>query len=216
MCPDDLECPDTRWDIVPSWLGQYQVRHCAQLTWNAVTPGETLCPADSECPDTRWDIVPSWLGIKGILFFTELIIVIPNFFLVAVCSSSPSPCSAGSYSLGSSTSCTACPAGYQCPNASATPEACGAGTYSLGSQTVCTGCPAGQACPSTTTATDAYACSAGKVLLLHLVFCVCVCVFFTLFAPCMPVQQVECCFCTLVFVWVFFLPCLFPVCLFCT
>ena len=129
-------------------------------------------------------------------------IVISNLFSVVVRSSSPSPCSAGSYSLGSSTSCTACPAGYQCPNASATPEACGAGTYSLGSQTACTGCPAGQACPSTTTATVAYACSAGRVLCLHFVL------FYFIFLPCfvprMPVLQAECCFCTLVFVCLFF------------
>ena len=87
-------------------------------------------------------------------------------------SSSPSPCSAGTYSLAGSTSCTACPAGYRCPNASANPEACSAGTYSLGSQTSCTECPAGQACPSITTATDAYSCVAGRVLLsvLHFFF----------------------------------------------
>ena len=131
-------------------------------------------------------------------------IVISNLFSVVVRSSSPSPCSAGSYSLGSSTSCTACPAGYQCPNASATPEACGAGTYSLGSQTACTGCPAGQACPSTTTATVAYACSAGRVLCLHFVAYACsagrvLCLHFVFLCMCVCV----------------FLPCLFPVCLFC-
>jgi len=42
----------------------------------------------------------------------------------------PSPCEAGTYSLGASANCTACDAGSQCTDATSAPSSCLAGQYS--------------------------------------------------------------------------------------
>jgi len=55
-------------------------------------------------------------------------------------------CPAGTYSLGMTTECTDCPAGYICPSIDTLADqvACDPGTYSTGRQTTCTACPAGK------------------------------------------------------------------------
>ena len=56
-------------------------------------------------------------------------------------------CNAGYYSIGSQSSCTACPQGYSCPfttNSLAVP--CASGKYSTGGLASCLTCPAGYQC----------------------------------------------------------------------
>ena len=73
-------------------------------------------------------------------------------------------CDPGTYSSGSQTSCTSCPAGSACPSTTqAVVDTCDAGTYSTGNQASCTPCPAGFACPNTDDNTM-NACAAGKLL----------------------------------------------------
>lgn len=62
--------------------------------------------------------------------------------------STPIACSAGTYSLGSNTTCTTCPAGKKCPNTDGTGiEDCPSGQYALAGSVTCTLCPRGYACP---------------------------------------------------------------------
>ena len=42
----------------------------------------------------------------------------------------------GSYSLGKATTCTACPAGSECPTTTNAPNACKDGSFSVGRQMV--------------------------------------------------------------------------------
>lgn len=110
-----------------------------------------------------WPTAPRMVGCGVIVHICmEISNILTDIQFSFVDSASPSLCPAGQYSLGSSTSCRACPAGYACANASAGPVACIPGTYSIGNQSTCTGCPAGYACPSTTTAAIMFSCRAGE------------------------------------------------------
>ena len=63
-------------------------------------------------------------------------------------STGPTPCAAGTYSdILRASSCTTCPAGYQCPTTGmSAPTACTAGFYSTSGATSCTQCPEGYYC----------------------------------------------------------------------
>ena len=60
----------------------------------------------------------------------------------------PSPCAVGLISGSGASVCSACPAGFSCPDSSlANIMACAAGTWSLDGETGCTSCPSGMECP---------------------------------------------------------------------
>lgn len=112
----------------------------------------------------------SWL--PGCLFRCDLGSVHFVIFCYFANSLDSQPCSSGYYSLTGSTSCTECPAGYECPTTDQSPLACTPGLYSTGLQTACTECAAGYACPSTTDGSEAYTCPSGEYSILCIYKCV--------------------------------------------
>ena len=58
----------------------------------------------------------------------------------------PIECQTGFYSLGNSTSCLTCPAGYSCLSTANIPVPCSHGEYSLEGNYTCILCEAGYAC----------------------------------------------------------------------
>lgn len=57
-------------------------------------------------------------------------------------------CSAGYYSAYQASSCTICPAGFQCADGTQPPVACPAFQYSIAGATFCSPCPIGAVCSS--------------------------------------------------------------------
>ena len=110
---------------------------CTNCTVGSTSP--SACPSNSRTQIANATSVTDCQclqGYYGVIFNT---------------SSSCSACILGTYSLSinqpTSTTCTACPAGYACPNISAAPVACPAGSYSSStmqtSTSTCTLFPAG-------------------------------------------------------------------------
>ena len=63
----------------------------------------------------------------------------------------PIECPEGFYSIGNTTTCLTCPAGYACLSTSVIPVACSHGYYSLEGIVNCTQCEPGYACEDTKT-----------------------------------------------------------------
>ena len=157
-CPEGAACPNTI-TTESCQEGEYSGHGdhmCHTCPSGSYCPGGAATP--SICPEGTYSRNGSTLcslcpAGKKVTFWLHLWVTCKfkrNFLIVGhMCPNSgqePIECPVGFYSVGNTTTCLTCPAGYTCLSTSTIPVACSLGYYSLEGNANCTQCEAGYAC----------------------------------------------------------------------